>query len=211
MQTAVPKQFLELHHTVVLWHSIKAFYQYDPLIEIVVSMHPDYMDTWRSLCVERHYHIAHYLVNGGETRFHSVHNALRTLSGEAWVAVHDAARPLIHRDFIRFLFEEAEKHGSSVPVLPLTQSLRKITPTENRALDRSLYYTVQTPQVFPLKRLHEAYRQTYRPVFTDDASIVESAGYPVHTVPGIEQNIKITTMQDFRLAGILLESFPSPS
>ncbi len=208
MRAPIPKQFLELNRKYVLQYSIEAFYRYNPHIEIVVSMHPAYIDGWQSLCEMRNL-IPHRVVKGGKTRFHSVRNALLTLpDSNALVAVHDAARPLIYEDFIRRLFDEAETFGSSVPVMPLTQSVRRITPSENVALDRSLYFTVQTPQIFPLRILQNAYKQAYRSGFTDDASICEAAGYPIHTVPGIEQNIKITNMQDFRFAGILLESFP---
>ncbi|MDE6394947.1 MAG: 2-C-methyl-D-erythritol 4-phosphate cytidylyltransferase, partial [Duncaniella sp.] len=91
-----------------------------------------------------------------------------------------------------------DTHPGAIPVVPVTDSLRLLTPDGTSvAVDRSLYSAVQTPQVFDGATLIRANRQEILPTFTDDASVVEAAGYgPLALVEGDVANIKVTNPGD---------------
>jgi 2-C-methyl-D-erythritol 4-phosphate cytidylyltransferase len=204
MQSLLPKQFLDLSGKAILWHSIEIFHSYDPSIEIIVSMHPAYIDYWKKECAKNNYSIEHRIVEGGKTRFHSVQNALTKVTEPGFVAIHDAARPLISQKFVSTLFEEAMTNKNCIPVLPVSESIRKISDDKNIPLQREKYFFVQTPQIFYSGILLKAYQQTYQPSFTDDASVVENMGYSIHTSEGLANNFKVTTLKDILLAELLL-------
>ncbi|MDR3188586.1 MAG: 2-C-methyl-D-erythritol 4-phosphate cytidylyltransferase [Prevotellaceae bacterium] len=202
--SAEPKQFLLLHGRPVLLHAMERFFAYDSAIGITLALPEGQLERWRALARQHGVTIPHAVVAGGETRFHSVQRALKTLAGsggDALVAVHDGVRPLVSGATIAACFEAAERTGAAVPVTPLTDSLRRLSPTgESVAVNREDFCAVQTPQVFRLSVLREAYGQAFCGDFTDDASVVERAGYRVALVAGNPENIKITKPADLLLA-----------
>lgn len=201
----LPKQFLPLGLQPLLLWSIKAFHSSGA--EIIVALPEIHISTWQKILQEQQINIPHKIVAGGEERFHSVKNALYTIEDESGVvAVHDAARPFISEKLIQSIFEQAHICGGAVPLLPLKESIRKKTAENTyQAEDRSLYFTVQTPQAFKVNLLKEAYLQEFTNLFTDDASVFEKAGHKVEIVPGEELNFKITTPQDWAYAQYLVE------
>jgi 2-C-methyl-D-erythritol 4-phosphate cytidylyltransferase len=205
MKGDVPKQFMLLLGKPVVQYSIEAFHTYDPSIQIVLVIHPDYLLFWEKQCHEFHISVPFRVVKGGETRFDSVKNGLDTIDDEdGFVAVHDAARPVINTDFIDSIFTEAAIHGSAMPGIPLNDTIRVIEGDASRQLDRTFLRAMQTPQVFKISELKRAYSQPYLPVFTDDASVMQSAGFPLHLSEGRPGNIKITHASDIALAEVLL-------
>lgn len=186
-------------------HSIKNFYTYDPEIHIIVAMHPAYIENWTALCAERCFDIPHQLAPGGETRFHSVKNALALVSGSGLVAVHDAARPLATVDLIARTFKEAAEHDTAVPCVPVNETVRNIAGGQISLIDRKTLRITQTPEVFDISLLQNAYRQKYSEEFTDDGSVVEATGRQVHLVEGESTNLKITLPGDIELAEVLLK------
>src|ERR1700761_7152718 len=88
MQAAVPKQFLLLNGLPVLMHTMKAFHSSASQPSIIVVLPKDFHEYWQQLCTEHNFTIAHQLVSGGETRFHSVKNGLALIDGDAVIAVH---------------------------------------------------------------------------------------------------------------------------
>src|SRR5437867_22051 len=98
MQSVIPKQFLLLNGKPVIMHTINAFYESVNQPSIIVVLHADYHQYWQQLCKEYDFKTPHYLINGGETRFHSVKNGLALIEDEAIVAIHDAVRPLVSVD-----------------------------------------------------------------------------------------------------------------
>ena len=165
---------------------------------------------WDDLCRRYAFSASFIWAAGGETRFHSVKNGLDRLWKETGaetvlVGVHDGVRPFVSLDTIRRCYETADAKGAAVPVLPLVDSIREETPEGgSRAVDRTHYRTVQTPQVFRSDILKKAYAQPYSSFFTDDASVVESGGFPLTLVEGNRENIKLTTPFDLRVAEALL-------
>ncbi len=200
MGSAVPKQFLPLAGMPVLMHSILAFRKFDPSIAITVVLPGDQYANWHKLCLEYRFAEAHALAAGGGTRFHSVQNGLRGLKGDGLVAIHDGVRPLIHPETIARLFAEAAVHANAIPVISPKDSLRWQDDQGNHVVDRTFIKIIQTPQIFQLNKLRQAYVQPYNSSYTDDATVWEKAGYPVYLTGGQENNIKITTPEDLRYA-----------
>lgn len=199
----VPKQFLDLQGKPVLMRTIEAFKGFD----VIVTLPAGQMDVWRDLCREHGFTVAHRVVAGGETRWHSVKNALGSIGDVADVdviAVHDGVRPLASADLIDRCMATAREHGSAIPVVMLNDSVRQVDGPDSHALDRSTLRAVQTPQAFDARLLMEAYDQPFDPTFTDDASVVERAGHAVTLVEGDPVNLKITRPMDLALAEYLL-------
>jgi 2-C-methyl-D-erythritol 4-phosphate cytidylyltransferase len=200
-----PKQFLELQGKTVIWHTIKAFEVAYPNIEIVLVLNEAWL--MEGINIQADFpNLKIQLAIGGETRFHSVQNGLKHVDEAAIVFVHDAARCLITPQLIKNCANVAEKLGSAIPIIPVTDSIRTITESgESVAANREMLKIVQTPQTFQAKILIEAYKCSYKTNFTDEASVVEAAGKSVHLCEGDIENIKITTPLDLAIAAILLE------
>jgi 2-C-methyl-D-erythritol 4-phosphate cytidylyltransferase len=205
MSSPVPKQFLLLHGKPVLCHSIGAFHRFDPAMQLIVVLPKEQTDIWRTLCIGHHFSIEHTVVTGGAERFHSVREGLREVAHDGLVAVHDGVRPLVSVELIARCFTAASAHGAAVPVVLVGSSMREVSGDSSRALDRSTLRIVQTPQCFAVPPLRKAFELPYDPAFTDEATLVERSGRPVHFVEGEERNIKVTTPMDLRLAEVLLE------
>ena len=208
MGTAVPKQFLPLAGKPVLIHTIERFLAADERLSIVLALPPAEHPRWQALCQEHHFAPARLrVVSGGSTRFHSVRNAIEAVPPEAeLIAVHDGVRPLVPTSLIRRCFERAAETGAVLPATPVVETLRHVS---HGVVPRGDYRLVQTPQVFRAHILRAAYRQPYDAAFTDDASVVEAAGFPVTLIEGSRRNIKLTAPDDLLLAEALLAATPS--
>ena len=204
----LPKQFLELKGRPILMRTIEAFGQCgDCSFDIVVTLPADQMDLWQQLCHKYGFDLPHRVVPGGETRWHSVKNALdsiQDINDVDIIAVHDGVRPLITAELIGRTIETARCDGAAIPVVTLNDSVRQVKGEISHALDRSTLRAVQTPQAFDARLLHDAYSLPYQPTFTDDASVVECAGHLVTLVEGDPHNLKITRPMDLALAEYLL-------
>ena len=204
MGSEIPKQFLELCGKPVLMHTIQVFHNFDPESKIILVLPEDQQPFWKGLCLKHSFSLIHQIVSGGKTRFHSVKNGLSQIEGEGIVFIHDGVRPLVSRETLSRCLETAQESGNAIPVLPVTESLRKLEGNQNISVDRSQYFSVQTPQTFRSKQILEAFQQHFDPAFTDDASVAEKAGFPIFMVEGNSENIKITTPTDLIVAEALL-------
>lgn len=196
MGSELPKQFLLLGSKPVLMHTIEAFYRYDADIQVVLVLPRDHQDYWKSLCSSYHFEIPHRIVDGGETRFHSVRNGLQLIGDTGLVGVHDGVRPFVSKEVIERCYLEAEQKQAVIPVVEVVETVRHLQGDESSTVPRNEYRLVQTPQVFSVPLLKKAYLQPYSPSFTDDASVVESFGEKVFLTEGNRENIKITTPFD---------------
>ncbi|MFA7116312.1 MAG: IspD/TarI family cytidylyltransferase [Bacteroidales bacterium] len=214
MKSSLPKQFLEISGIPILRLTIEAFRKAfiekkdnneESGVEIVLVMHPDYIDKWKDYCKKESYFFKHYIVSGGLTRFHSVQNALKFLQqnkvGQDWtntlIAVHDGVRPFITPAKLKELFSIAEGEEALIPILKIVDSMRKVLPDGNTLpVNRDEYITIQTPQIFRGDVLMESYKLPYLTSYTDDASIVEKAGYKLTYTEGERTNLKITVPED---------------
>ena len=204
MKAKIPKQFLLLGNLPILMHTVKRFYQFDNQITIILSLPENYIEYWKNLCAEYHFTIKHHIVKGGETRFHSIKNALDLITEEGVVSVHDGVRPLVSSETVKRTFEAAEKIGNAVAYSDIVFSLRTIKNNTNVTVNRDLYKEIQTPQVFYVKDLQNSYNVKFKEEFTDDASVFEAGGHKIHLVKSNKENIKITSPEDIVIAEALL-------
>ncbi len=208
MGADIAKQFLPLGGKPVIVHTIERFLSMENVPEIILVLPDVYKQYWKDYCFENRFKFKHLLVSGGITRFHSVKNALAHIKEPGIVAVHDGVRPFVHPGFLEGMYAKAKECGAVVPVVEPADSMRIKQPGGNSAItDRSQYYMVQTPQVFKSEILLDAYQRAYLPTFTDDASVVESAGIKIDLVPGKITNIKITRPEDLTLAEAIFNLF----
>lgn len=207
MGKEIPKQFLPIAGVPILMRTIHTFYYFDPETTLILVLPAEQQEYWHTLCKEYRFNIPITIVNGGETRYHSVKNALYAIHENGLVAVHDGVRPFVSREVLAHAYTSAAEKGSAVPIIPLTDSIRKINSEgKSDACNRSDYRLVQTPQVFKSEWLLQAYECPYSPNFTDDASVVEQCGFDIHLVDGNIRNIKITTPFDLLLAEAFLKN-----
>ncbi len=206
MRSELPKQFLELCGKPVLMHTIQVFFDFDRECELILVLPGAQRDYWAELCLKYMFSLPHQIVSGGETRFHSVQNGLKLIQGEGIVFIHDGVRPLVGKETLRRCVEMAEKSGNAIPVLSVTESLRRLDGTQNISVDRSIFFSVQTPQTFRTEIILKSFLQPYQSDFTDDASVVEKAGFDINMVEGNRENIKITTPTDLIVAEAFLQA-----
>ena len=204
MNTELPKQLMEINNKPVIVYSIEKFLSFNKDMQVIISLHKDYFDLFEKIRAK--YNLTNIeVVQGGETRFQSVKNALALLKKDiSVVGVHDAARPLVSLQTIQNAFNVAEKEGAAIPVIDMNESLREVDGNASKAVDRTKFKVVQTPQCFKKNFLLEAYKQPYSPLFTDDASVVEKVGHTITLTEGNKENIKITYPQDISIAQMLL-------
>lgn len=201
----IPKQFIEVTGKPILMHTIKRFVEADSTIQLILVLPDNQHKYWNELVKKYNFTIKHKLAKGGVERFHSVLNGLQFVPQNAIVAIHDGVRPLVSVETINNCYKSTIENGAVIPIIPATESIRKVDGDTNSAVNRSNYYLVQTPQVFQSELLIEAYNQEFNNNFTDDASVVEKAGHSIHLVDGNVENIKITRPMDLKIAEVLLK------
>ncbi|MEX1189925.1 MAG: 2-C-methyl-D-erythritol 4-phosphate cytidylyltransferase [Bacteroidia bacterium] len=203
MKSVLPKQFLTIAGKPLLMYTLEQFSRVFPQIEPILVLPANHHATWKKLVEEFSFEIKHHLVEGGESRFHSVKNGLANIPS-GMVAIHDGVRPFVSADTIKRVFSTASEKGNAIPVISLKDSIRKIDAEgKSLALNREDYVLVQTPQCFRVSEMKLAFQQNYSEHFTDCASVMESAGYSMNLVEGNTENIKITTPEDLQYAEML--------
>jgi len=140
------------------------------------------------------------VVVGGRTRQESVRLGLLAVPGGVeMIIVHDAVRPLITRSLLDAVVQAAAQFGAAICALPISETVKRVREGfVDATLDRAELWAVQTPQVFRADLLREAHEKARRDgvLGTDDATLVERLGHPVRVVPGLPENVKITTIED---------------
>ena len=192
-----PKQFLLIKSKPILMHTIEKFSHLD---KIIVVISKNYTNEWMNLCKLHNFKVDHKLVEGGGNRFESVKNGLQHINHTDVVLIHDGVRPLISKKTINNLIKKVAKNKGVLPVLPISESIRKVNQNSSNSLNRKNYFIAQTPQCFMFEEILEAYNQKYKDEFTDDASVFEAIGGKIITIEGEKENIKITYPIDLNLA-----------
>lgn len=203
----LPKQFMPLHGKPVLMHTIERFRSYSDELKIILVLPHEQQDYWRQICQKYNFNVEHTVVDGGQTRFHSSQNGVAAVPDDATgvIGIHDGVRPFVSEETIARCFEAARQFGAALPVLPVTDTLRRVTDDGGYNVQRNDYRTVQTPQTFDAQLLKQAFKQPYSDNFTDDASVVEALGHKVTMVDGNRENIKLTTPFDLVVAEALIK------
>ena len=202
----MPKQFLPLNGKAVLMRTIEKFDQAGATIVVVLP--EEHQQMWIDMCKDSNFAVTHTIADGGKSRFESVKNgiaAIEDLADGDLVAVHDGVRPLVSVELIDRCFATALDTGSAIPVVNPSDSIRQVMDDgTSRQLLRSSLRAVQTPQTFRAELLKGAYDVEESPLFTDDTSVVESAGHQITLVDGEVTNIKITTPIDMIIASEII-------
>ena len=201
---ALPKQYCLMNGRPVLMHTIENMRRALPQSQIVLVLNRDFVDYWTELCVKYSF-ISPKVVEGGDTRWQSVKNAIDEIPSDAQViTVHDGARPIVDSMMVERLISALDDAVGAIPVVSVIDSLRQIVESGSTPVDRTLYKAVQTPQAFHADKLIEAYSLPFDATFTDDASVLAALGYDVALVEGDTYNIKITNPLDIEIAQLYL-------
>lgn len=210
MGAALPKQFLDIAGRPILVRTIERMHEALPDAEIVVVLPEAHVALWQECCRRADCRVAHRVAFGGATRFDSVASGIAALSDDCeLIAIHDGVRPLLSSEMICRGVECARESGAAVPVIAVVDSIREVDSEGSHVVDRSTLRAVQTPQVFRADLLKKSYatvgaRLEDRAKATDDASVVEMAGYKVALYEGEPQNLKLTTPTDLSVAEVIL-------
>ncbi|MDR0392581.1 MAG: 2-C-methyl-D-erythritol 4-phosphate cytidylyltransferase, partial [Planctomycetaceae bacterium] len=148
------------------------------------------------------------VISGGAERVDSVQRALNIVHDNLdYVVVHDAARPCVTDEQINDVFNKAKRHGAAILASPIVGTVKLVDNNIIKStVPRSGLWEAQTPQVFERQILLDAYaaRKEYETIPTDDAELVEKAGFEISIVPSDRANLKITTQADLKFAEIIL-------
>ena len=199
LRAGVDKVRMTVEGETVLTKCIRPFLACGAVDEVLVLVREDTVEATRAL-LSSFSEKPISVIAGGDTRTDSVRNALLYAEAHAGtrdvvVAIHDGARPFVTEELIERCMLSAAKNGSAVPVVPCSDSIRRVTEGGSRAADRREYVLVQTPQCFDLGRLLSAYDGAEEA--TDDATLYERKYGAVALVDGDVKNRKITYLSDF--------------
>jgi 2-C-methyl-D-erythritol 4-phosphate cytidylyltransferase len=195
----------------VIAHPIRAFERATSVGEIVVVGREERHDEIRKISRDRGFKKVLSIVPGGERRQDSVRAGLDRINHDTkYVAVHDAARPLITPEQIERAFAQCRVHGAAALAQPVNDTLKRADADllVVGSVDRHQLYAMQTPQIFERKLLEDAYRAVYAEnIFvTDEVSAVERLGYKVALVLDDDFNLKITYPRDLPVADFIIRN-----
>lgn len=206
----MPKQYCDLAGRPLLMTTIESFLPLIPHENIRLVIAPDMAEMWRQMCRD-HGFVSPSIVWGGASRWESVKHAIESLDempDDTIVLIHDGARPFPSATTIADAIALDPTDDMRIPVVAVTDSLRQVNAAGgSAAVDRSQYRAVQTPQSALLGKLRKAYQLPYCNGFTDDASVMEAAGYTdIRLIDGSADNLKVTHPHDLSMAEIIVKS-----
>jgi len=203
------KQFAQLEGVPILIHTLRKFAQTQEISEIWVAMRKSESELFREEVRKHDLGQKVHIVEGGEHRQQSVANALNALRAaeDDIVLVHDAVRPFVTAETIAAVIAAVKKHGAAIAGVPAVDTIKQVERIADGAvitttIPREMIVQAQTPQGFRFGVLKKAFDDATAEGFlgTDEASLLERLGRPVHVVMGSARNIKITTPADLELA-----------
>jgi len=207
------KQFFELQGTPIVIHTLRKFAQCDAVGEIVVALRNAETPIFQKQIERENFRKPLRVVEGGEHRQNSVANAIAALGADDddIVLVHDAVRPFVDQETIVNVIEAVKKYGAAIAGIPAVDTVKQVDRTADGAVvvatvPRERMVLAQTPQGFRFGLLRQAFEEAQADGFlgTDEASVIERSGTPVHVVMGSARNLKITTPADLELAEFFL-------
>ena len=203
------KPFEDLAGRAVWRRTVEHFLHRDDVSEVVLVLAADDIKEFRQQFATDLAAMDVVLATGGATRADSVRNGLAALQQPAdFVAVHDAARPVLTSEGISDVFAAAVQRGAVIPAIAVNSTVKRVNDDDRieATVDRTPLRLAQTPQVFRRDLLEHAYASVADPSqYTDEASLVESTGASVFVCEGWPMNIKITTQADLKLAELFLQ------
>ena len=189
----------------VILHSIRAFIPFMPK-EIIITVSASFECEMKKI-VSKIDFANIKLVKGGATRQESVFNGLKACENPDFVAIHDAARPLIRQEDIEKCLKKAIDTNAAIVAVKAVDTIKKVDDSGKivETPNRNTLWAVQTPQIFDYRLILGAHQKLNGQSFSDDAGMLESLDLPVYVVEGSYSNIKITTKKDIYLANELIK------
>lgn len=198
----VPKQFMRLGGESILAATVGRFAAHPAVVLVVVAVPRHHLERARRILAHVSRRVTIGVVEGGVERQESVWRGLQAVPQDAdIVLVHDAVRPFVTRALIDAVLHATAETGAAICACPIAETVKRVEDgLVRQTVDRRGLWAVQTPQGFRAALLREAHDKARRGgvVGTDDAMLVEQLGHPVRVVPGLAQNVKITTREDLR-------------
>jgi 2-C-methyl-D-erythritol 4-phosphate cytidylyltransferase len=212
METKRAKQFLSLDGKPILALALEPF-QEGTVDAIVLVVPKDDVEYCRKEIVEKFgFTKVDKIVPGGKRRQDSVRLGLEATEGKYDVVlIHDGVRPLVEKEVIEKVIEEAMVNRAVITALPAKETVKEVNDLQHvvKTYDRKRVWMVQTPQAFRYQDILKAHRKALKEGWeeaTDDALLVEKSGLTVKVIEGSEKNIKVTTPHDLELARFWLRS-----
>lgn len=205
------KVFVELKGRPVWVRTAEQFVNRDDVVQTILVVSPEDLEFFKEKFRPNLAFMDIEVITGGAERSDSVLKGLQRVREDVdFVAVHDAARPLIVKDWIDQVFRAAEQHDAAILATPVTSTLKRADANQaiQETVSREQLWAAQTPQVFRRQLLIDAYARQGKLRPTDEAQLVEQLGKTVKIVAGSALNLKITTQEDFRIAEHLLDALP---
>lgn len=211
MGTEVQKQYLDICGKPVIYYSLAVFEKSAIIDEIILVVGENQESYCRQEIVEKYgFEKVKAIVEGGAERYHSVWHGLQNVT-EGYVFIHDGARPFVTEDILQRAYEDVCAHKACVVGMPVKDTI-KVSDNNGFVVEtpkRSSLWMIQTPQVFDLNLVKEAYHKLIEEKVenvTDDAMVVEQMmGHEIKLVLGSYENIKITTPEDLEIANTFLK------
>lgn len=200
---ATPKQYLKINNKELIAYTLEKFQHNKSINRIIIAAEPNYFDLLIGIVKKYKLTKVNLIVEGGETRQHSVFNAL--LSSDAdkndLIVVHDAARPLIPASVLSAAIETAKEKGNAIVCIKAKDTLIKAKKYVEEYLNRDEVYYVQTPQIFKYRDLLSAMSRAFKENFigTDESILVKKLGKKINIVEGSVFNFKVTTKEDIEM------------
>lgn len=215
MKSNVPKQYICINDRPIIYYSLLAFEECEFISNVILVARAEDVEYCRKEIVEKYRltKVSH-IVPGGAERYLSVYNGLMNATDSDYVWIHDGARPCIDGEMLIRLRDAVLKHKAVVAAVPSKDTVKIADDSQfvKSTPNRNLVWNVQTPQIFRLKLLEQAYAELMslqeHPIITDDAMIVEQFGdIPVRLEMGDYNNIKVTTPEDIELVKNYFKNF----
>lgn len=208
MSSDMPKQFITLEGKPIIQHTLEVFERCPDIDDIVIVCPPRYSGKINEIAFYANIDKLLSVVKSGETRQESAYNGIKAAYGDI-ILIHDAVRPFVTSKQIHDVVAAAKEYGAAALCRPITDTVKKIeNGCVSQTVDRATLGAIQTPQCFRADIIIDAHKAALEKgiAATDDCALCEMNGVEIHTVPGDNLNIKITTPDDLILAEGILNS-----
>jgi len=212
MNISVNKQFIDISGKPLIARTIEKFQNLKFINEIIVVVGEDEIDYCKKNIIERYnFTKVSKIIAGGSERQESVYNGIKNVnSSSEIIMIHDGARPFIPDDIVYNAIEETKKNDATVVAVPVKDTIKIVSEKGfiEKTLDRSVIWSMQTPQTFKKDLIVMAHEKALKNNFlgTDDSVLAEQVGYQVKIVKGSFLNIKITTQEDLITAEAIIKN-----
>lgn len=207
MGTKESKQFLFLHRSPILLHTLRVFDAHPEVDEIVIVAREEEIDRCLEWVKKDRLSKVKKVVVGGSERQESVYLGLKELQTE-YVLIHDAVRPFVSSSLVTEVIRQVKIEQAVVVAVPMKDTVKQSDESQyvRNTIDRRSLWSIQTPQAFQRELLQKAHQRADKnEIATDDSMLVEQLGFPVKIIEGEYTNIKITTPDDLLFAEAIFQ------